>query len=170
MLKFVIFLGIMRVMVRSIPEGHHTVTPYLSLQNAAKALDFNARVFGAIELMRIPGPGGTVGHTEIKIGDSLIMLADEYPEMEFLSPRSRGGTTVHIHLYVKPARRQSANTVWRETCFLKLFSAHPHVTWDRTAQPNLVKLVWQESGGPGVDPPKKRHLAATKLMSAFDHA
>lgn len=61
--------------------------------------------------MRIPGPGGTVGHAEIKIGDSIIMLADEYAEMEFLSPRSRGGTTVHIHLYVNDVDATVAQAV-----------------------------------------------------------
>ena len=109
--KFVNFVGIITVMVRSIPDGHHTVTPYLSLQNAAAALDFYKRAFGATELMRIPGPGGTVGHAEIKIGDSVVMLADEYVEMEFLSPRSRGGTTVHIHLYVNDVDATVAQAV-----------------------------------------------------------
>ena len=87
-------------MVKSIPDGHHTVTPYLSLRGAAAAIDFYKRAFGATEIMRIPGPGETIGHAEIKIGDSPIMLADEFAPLEFLSPQSRGGSTVHIHLYV----------------------------------------------------------------------
>ena len=87
-------------MVKSIPDGHHPVTPYLSVRGAAAAIDFYKRAFGATEIMRIPGPGETIGHAEIKIGDSPIMLADEFAPLEFLSPQSRGGSTVHIHLYV----------------------------------------------------------------------
>ena len=79
-------------MVKSIPDGHHTVTPYLSLRGAAAAIDFYKRAFGATEIMRIAGPGETIGHAEIKIGDSPIMLADEFAPLEFLSPQSRGGS------------------------------------------------------------------------------
>src|SRR5262245_41293277 len=67
--------------VKPIPDGYHTVTPYLYIQDAARALEFYKRAFGATELMRLGGPGGKIGHAEIKIGDSPIMLADEVPEM-----------------------------------------------------------------------------------------
>ena len=66
---------------KPIPDGYHTATPYLVLQNAASAIEFYKKAFGAEELMRLGGPGGKIGHAEIKIGDSPIMLADEYPEM-----------------------------------------------------------------------------------------
>jgi len=66
---------------KPVPEGYHAVTPYLVVDGAAKALDFYGRVFGATERMRMPGPGGKIGHAEIRIGDSVIMLADEHPEM-----------------------------------------------------------------------------------------
>ena len=89
--------------VKLIPEGYHAVTPYLSVKGAAGAIEFYKKAFGAKEVMRMPGPGGTIGHAEIQIGNSRIMLADEYPAMNFRSPHSFGGSPVHIHLYVKDA-------------------------------------------------------------------
>jgi PhnB protein len=86
--------------VLPIPAGYHAVTPYLSIRGAAQAIDFYKKAFGAKELMRIDGPEGKLGHAEIQIGDSRVMLADEYESMQFLGPQSRGGTTVQIHLYV----------------------------------------------------------------------
>ena len=83
------------------PAGYHTVTPYLACGDAAGAIEFYKKAFAAAEVIRIPGPGGKIGHAEVRIGDSPVMLTDEYAEMDFLGPRSRGGTTVHIHLYVK---------------------------------------------------------------------
>jgi PhnB protein len=83
------------------PAGYHTVTPYLACGDAAGAIEFYKKAFGAAEVMRMPAPGGKIGHAEVKIGDSRVMLTDEYAEMNFLSPRSRGGTTVHLHLYIK---------------------------------------------------------------------
>src|SRR5215813_10910658 len=86
--------------VRAIPDGYHNVTPYLVIDGAARALEFYKRVFGATERMRMPGPGGKVGHAEISIGDSVIMLADEHPEMGARGPRAFGGTPVSLVLYV----------------------------------------------------------------------
>ena len=86
--------------VNPIPEGYHSVTPYLSVKGAAKAIDYYKQVFGATELFRMPGPDGKIGHAEIKIGNSPIMLADEFPEMEFVSPQTLGGTPVGIMIYV----------------------------------------------------------------------
>jgi PhnB protein len=87
--------------VNFIPPGYHTVTPYLACADAAAAIEFYKKAFGAVEVMRMPAPGGKIGHAEVRIGDSRVMLTDEYREMNFLGPQSRGGTTVHIHLYVK---------------------------------------------------------------------
>jgi PhnB protein len=87
--------------VQPIPAGYSAITPYLSIRGAAQAIEFYKKAFGAKEIMRMPGPDGKLGHAEIKIGDSRVMLSDEYEAMAFLSPQSRGGTTVHIHLYVK---------------------------------------------------------------------
>jgi len=86
--------------VKRIPAGYHSVTPYLACGDAARAILFYKKAFGAAEVMRMPGPGGKIGHAEVKIGDSRVMLTDEYREMDFLSPLTRGGTTVHLHLYV----------------------------------------------------------------------
>ena len=86
--------------VKPVPEGHHSVTPYLVVDGAARALDFYGRVFGAAERMRMPGPDGKVGHAEISIGDSVIMLADEHPEVGARGPRAFGGSPVSLMLYV----------------------------------------------------------------------
>jgi PhnB protein len=87
-------------MVKPVPEGYHTVTPYLIVNAGAKALDFYARAFGAIERLRIDA-GGKIGHAEITIGDSCVMLADEHPEIGALGPTTVGGTPVSLHVYVK---------------------------------------------------------------------
>ena len=80
--------------------GYHAVTPYLIASDAAGAIDFYKQAFGATELMRIGAPGGKVGHAEIQIGDSRIMLADEAPQCHALSPKTVGGTPVSLMLYV----------------------------------------------------------------------
>jgi PhnB protein len=85
---------------KPIPQGFHSVTPYLTLNDAARALDFYKRAFGAQEIMRMEAPGGKIGHAEIKIGDSIIMLADEMPGSGCQSPQTLGGTTNGIFLYV----------------------------------------------------------------------
>jgi PhnB protein len=87
--------------VKPIPDGHHTVTPYLIVQGAAKALEFYKKAFGATETCRMPGPGGKVMHAEIKIGDSPVMLADEFPEMDARGPQALGGTPVGLCIYVE---------------------------------------------------------------------
>ncbi len=91
--------------VKPIPRGYHAVTPYLSVKGAASAIAFYNKAFAAKEVMRMPALGGTIGHGEIQIGDSRIMLADEYPDMNFRGPHSFGGTSVHIHLYVQDVDR-----------------------------------------------------------------
>jgi PhnB protein len=92
-----------RPMTKAIPDGYHSVTPYLILDGAAKAIDFYKRAFGAVEVMRMPDPRGKIGHAEIKIGDSHIMLADEYPEMGFRAPTSLGGAAVSLMVYLDDA-------------------------------------------------------------------
>lgn len=86
---------------KQIPEGFHTVTPYLVVRDAAGAIDFYKKAFGAEELFRLEGLPGKIGHAEIKIGDSIIMLSDEMPGGDCRSPQSLGGTAVNIVLYVK---------------------------------------------------------------------
>ena len=87
--------------VKPIPEGYHSVTPYLIVRGGAAAIDFYSKAFGAVELFRFPAPDGKVGHAEIKIGDSPIMLADEYPDMGYHSPLSIGGSAVSLMIYVE---------------------------------------------------------------------
>jgi PhnB protein len=87
--------------VRPIPKGYRSVTPYLCVQGGAEAIKFYKKAFGAKEVMRMPAPGGLVGHAELMIGDSKIMLADECPQMGCRSPKASGGTGVTIHLYVE---------------------------------------------------------------------
>ena len=86
--------------VKPIPDGYNQAIPYLACRNAAKALEFYAKAFGATEQMRMAAPDGKIGHAEIKIGNALIMLSDEYPEMKVQSPQTIGGTPVGIYIYV----------------------------------------------------------------------
>src|SRR5262245_4618097 len=85
---------------KTIPEGYHAVTPYLVCKGAAQAIDFYKKAFGATEMARLAGPDGAIGHAEIRIGDSIVMLADEHPQMGYRGPESFGGTPVSMCLYV----------------------------------------------------------------------
>ena len=86
-------------MVKPIPDGYHSVTPYLIVDGAAKAIDFYKAAFGAKEVLRMP-MGDRIGHAEIKIGDSHVMLADEFPERDIRGPKARGGTASSLMIYV----------------------------------------------------------------------
>ena len=87
-------------MTKPIPDGYHTATPYLIIGGAGDAIEFYKKAFGATELFRFPMPDGKIGHAEIKIGDSPIMLADEFPAMGYKGPQSLGGSPVSIMIYV----------------------------------------------------------------------
>jgi PhnB protein len=87
--------------VKAIPEGHRTVTPYLAIKNAARALEFYEKAFGATVRYKLLMPDGRVGHAEITLGDSIVMLADEFPEYGGKAPEALGGSPVSIHLYVE---------------------------------------------------------------------
>ena len=87
--------------VSAIPNGYHSITPYLIVNQASKAIEFYKKVFGAKEAMRMSKPDGKIGHAELRIGDAKIMLADEFPEMDARSPNAFGGSPVGIHLYIK---------------------------------------------------------------------
>src|SRR5437879_6986693 len=111
---------------RAIPEGHDRATPYLCVRDAASAIEFYRKAFGATELMRLTQPDGKIGHAEIKIGAAPIMLADEFPEMGFRGPQSLGGSPVTIHLYVEdvdavasPAGAAGAKQLrpWHDRCY-----------------------------------------------------
>jgi PhnB protein len=87
--------------VKPIPEGFHAVTPYLIIKGAADALEFYKKAFGAVERFRMAGPDGSIGHAEIQIGDSIIMLGDECPEMGHPSVQSLGGSPVGFYIYLE---------------------------------------------------------------------
>jgi uncharacterized glyoxalase superfamily protein PhnB len=93
---------------QAVPKGYHTVTPSLFVTGAAKAIEFYQKALGAEELMRFPGPGGAIMHAEIKIGDSIVMLADEMPEQGGRGPKSIGGTPVSFFVY-----REDVESAWK---------------------------------------------------------
>jgi PhnB protein len=87
--------------VKPIPEGFHNITPYLFVRSAASAIDFYKNIFGATEIMRMTGSNGKIMHAELRIGDSIVMLADENPQTGVMSPQTIGGFSVGMHLYVE---------------------------------------------------------------------
>jgi len=86
--------------VKPIPEGYHSVTPYLTVDDAAAAIEFYKKAFGATERGRMEAPDGTIGHAELAIGDSILMLSDQFPQGSTRSPKDLGGTTGSIFMYV----------------------------------------------------------------------
>ena len=97
--------------VSSIPPGHPAVSAYLIVDGAARALEFYRKAFGAKELMRHGGPDGRIGHAEVRIGDSIVMLADEHPEIGARAPKAFGGTPVSLHVYVKDVDAVAAQAI-----------------------------------------------------------
>jgi PhnB protein len=86
---------------KPIPEGHHTLTPYIAVDDAAKAIDFYKQAFGAKERMRTEAPGGKIGHAELEIGDSLVMLSDPFPQATVRPPKELDGTSSSVFMYVE---------------------------------------------------------------------
>ena len=86
--------------VKPIPEGYHTVTTYLAVENAAEAIDYYKRAFGAQEKVRMDAPGGKIGHAELQIGDSIVMLSDPFPQATVKPPKEIGGTSASVFMYV----------------------------------------------------------------------
>ena len=86
--------------VKAIPDGYHSITPYITVDGGAAAIEFYKKVFDAVERLRMDGPNGKVGHTELLIGDSVLMMSDEYPEMNARGPKTIGGSPVSLALYV----------------------------------------------------------------------
>lgn len=97
--------------INPIPDGRHTLSPYLVVQGAANALDYYKIAFGARETCRLDGPGGTIVHAEFKIGDSVFMLADENPRCSDKSPEALGGSPVKLHLYVNDVDSTFADAI-----------------------------------------------------------
>jgi len=90
-------------MTKPIPEGYHSLQPYIAVEDAAKAIDFYKRAFGAEERVRMDGPEGTIGHAELQIGDSVVMLSDPFPQSSTRPPKELGGTTAGLMIYVEDA-------------------------------------------------------------------
>jgi PhnB protein len=97
--------------VKPIPEGYHTVTPYLVVKGASKAIDFYKKAFNATELFRMEGPGGTIAHSELQIGDSRIMLADESPQMGYSAPQSGSRSPIGLMIYVEDVDKIAAQAL-----------------------------------------------------------
>ena len=98
--------------VKRVPDGYHRVSPHLTVRNAAKMIEFYTKAFGAVEKRRAPGPdGNSIMHAEIQIGDSVIFLNDEFPEMGAFSPLAAKSTPVTLHLYVEDADKQFAQAL-----------------------------------------------------------
>ena len=87
--------------VKPIPEGYHSVTPYLAVEDAAQAIEYYKKAFGAVEQVRMDAPGGKIGHAELKIGDSHVMLSDPFPQASTKPPKELGGTTCGVFMYVE---------------------------------------------------------------------
>jgi PhnB protein len=87
--------------VKPIPEGYHTLAPYLAVDNADEAIDYYKEAFGAKERVRMEAPGGAIGHAELEIGDSVVMLSDPFPQASTKSPKELGGSSVSVFMYVE---------------------------------------------------------------------
>lgn len=135
----------MQEQVRAVPEGFHSITPHLVCAGAAEALDFYRRAFGAVEVGRMPGPGGKIMHAEMRIGDSRIMLADDFPDYGSHGPLALKGTPVVIHMYV-----QDADAVWEKAL----------AAGARPVMP-LADMFWGDRYGQVEDPFGHRWAIAT---------
>jgi len=129
-----------------IPEGFHSITPHLVCENAAEALAFYQRAFGAQEVGRMDGPGGKIMHAELRIGDSMLMLADAFPEYGSRGPRALQGTPVTIHMYV-----EDADAVWQQA-----------VDAGATVEMPLEDAFWGDRYGQVIDPFGHRWSIATR--------
>jgi PhnB protein len=97
--------------VKPVPDGYRSITPYVIVRDGAAAIAFYQKVFGARLRMKLDAPGGKIGHAELEIGDSLIMLADEHPEMGALAPPTIGGTPVGLHVYLADVDAVAAKAI-----------------------------------------------------------
>ena len=132
--------------IQTRPEGYHSVTPYLICDGAAHAIEFYARAFGATELFRLP-MGEKVGHAEIMIGDSHVMLSDEWPDMNLRGPKSRGGPTASLMVYV-----DDVDAMFKRA-----------VTAGATVERDVEKQFWGDRTGTVVDPYGHRWMLATHV-------
>jgi PhnB protein len=122
--------------VKPVPEGYHTVTPYLTVENAADAIEFYKRAFGATEKVRMNAPDGSVGHAEIQIGDARVMISDPFPQSSVRPPTEVGKTTASIFLYVDDV----------DALFKQAVGA------GATVEMELENMFWGDRFGTVVDP------------------
>ncbi len=121
-------------MAKPIPEGYHALTPTLAVDNASQAIEFYKRAFGAKERGRMPGPGNTVAHAELEIGDSVLMLADPMPQSTLKPPKELRGTSVGIFLYVEDVDEVVGRRSVRPRVADRHAHAGPHARGDHGAQ------------------------------------
>ncbi|QDG50484.1 VOC family protein [Persicimonas caeni] len=133
--------------VNPIPDGYHTITPSLTVRDCAEALEFYKDALGAVERMRAPGPEGSVWHAEIQIGDSIVMLNDEYPEQGAHGPQALGGSPVGLWLYVEDA----------DAAFARAVEAGAEVTMPP------ADMFWGDRMGSVVDPYGHKWTFASKV-------
>jgi uncharacterized glyoxalase superfamily protein PhnB len=122
--------------VKAIPDGYHAITPNLIVRDAAKAIDFYKKAFGAEEAMRLPGPGGTIMHAELRIGGSVMMLADEMPASGCKGPEAYGGSPVSFYVYV-----ENVDAAWKRALDAGAASKMP-----------LADMFWGDRAGTLEDP------------------
>jgi len=146
--------------VQPIPKGYHTLTPSLTVRDAARAIDFYKRAFGAEQIGVMKGPDGKVMHAELRIGDSLLMLADEFPEYGSLSPQSIGGTGMSLHIYIEDV----------DSAFDRATKAGANVEMP------VTDMFWGDRFGKLVDPfghkwsiaTRKREMSSAEIEKAQD--
>ena len=152
--------------VSPVPKGYHTVTPHLVLDDASGAMAWYARAFGAKETVRMPGPGGKLLHAEMKIGDSFVMMSDDFPEADARAPKVVGGTSGGVMLYVKDcdklfqqavkagatAKQPPVDMFWGDR-YAKVIDPYGHVwalaTHIEDVTPKQMAKRMQQMGGQG---------------------
>jgi PhnB protein len=122
--------------VKPIPEGYHTLAPYLAVDDAARAIDYYKDAFGAKERVRMEAPGGAIGHAELEIGDSVVMLSDPFPQASTKPPKELGGTSVSVMMYVEDV----------DAAFKRAVDAGASVTME------LADMFWGDRMGSVTDP------------------
>ena len=142
--------------VQAIPKGYHTITPYMTVRDAARAIEFYKQAFGAKERGVMKGPEGKIMHAELVIGDSIIMLADEFPEFGSLSPQSTGGSGTGLHIYIEDV----------DSAFDRAVKAGDIVRAAQGADRKLITgiSVFDVYEGAGIDPDKKSIAIAVTLQ------
>ncbi|WP_329427985.1 VOC family protein [Streptomyces sp. NBC_01268] len=155
--------------VKPIPEGYPRVTPYLCVDGAAAAIDFYVSVFGASERMRMPASDGRIGHAELAFGNSVVMLADEYPEINFRSPKTVGGTPITLHVYVEDVDAVFAKALARGA--KELSPVKNEFYGDRTGQlEDPFGHRWNLATHVADVPPEEREKRAKEALQSMESA